>query len=100
MYHEGVPIRSTKQNPFHFVNPEELKYLDEHGNFTDKPVSDERDIIANYWARQNKKLGLLLFVSAGILFSILMNETGVVDILFLNVANTIGGIIGGAFNFF
>ena len=80
--HSGTFIYGRHQHPNHVPSVDEIKSVDEQGNFVNKKKPTDEQIICNFWGKQQKKLGLLLLFSAGIPFSILVQETNIFEMLF------------------
>lgn len=76
-------------------DPSTIFALNEEGEFTNKKKPKQERIISQYWGKQHKKIALLILFSAGILCSILLQETDLLNIIFGTISNAIFGFIMG-----
>lgn len=82
--HESL-IYAVNQNPNVFVNPANTFIVDEQGAFKLKKEENQSVMISQFWENRRKKLAILLLLSAGIQFSIIANETDLINLIFLEI---------------
>ena len=83
-------IFGVNQNQYHFPNPDHVYQVDEQGNKIEQKLPDQQLIASHYWAKKKKQIAILGAVSCMIPFSILVQETGIFDMIFEKTAEGIG----------
>lgn len=83
--HSGDFVFAKEQNVHNLIEPKDVRGVDELGNFTDLTKPTDKEIIVRFWARKQKKIALLTIVSAGVLVSILIQETNLFNLIFGNL---------------
>ena len=59
--------------------PDKVYFVNRDGTFADKIKENQRLENANYWARKNTEIGLLMLGSMAVLVIMLLNETDVLN---------------------
>lgn len=85
---------AKEQVPMKFPDPDFAYPLDEQGFRVKKKLPDEDLVIAYYWFKKKKQIALLGIISFAIPFSILVQETGIFDLIFINLVDFIFYLIG------
>ena len=80
--HSGKFIYGINQHPNHIPDADKLCSVNECGDLFPKKMPTDEQLICNFWSKQQNKLALLLIISAGIPFSILVQETDLFDLVF------------------
>ncbi len=93
--HGGEFILGTNQNPYSIISPDHVKGVDEFGNLVKKKLKNDEEIISVYWAKKHKQIALLMIVSAGTLFAVLLQETNLLQYLFIAPIELLLSFIGG-----
>ncbi len=81
--HEGKPILGNNQDHYSIIDPDKTKGLDEFGNFTDKKKPTDKEIIVVFWSKRKNTIAILGIVSGIILASILLQETNILNLIFM-----------------
>ena len=92
--HRGEPILGENQNPVHLIDPEKTYSVDEQGNFIKRKKPNDSMIISHYWATKQKTLAIVLFLSGGILFAILVQESNFFNVFFEELGKNFGELMG------
>ena len=79
-----------------FVEPEFVLPIDEQGNPLQRKLPKESVVITHYWIKKKKIISALGAISALSIVAILVQETGIFDIIF----STISDLITLGFNYF
>ncbi len=75
------------------TNPDNVKGVDEKGFFVEpKKVSEEKRV-SQYWFHERKKIALIGFVSASILFVLLAGQTDIISKIFDTVFEIISNFV-------
>ena len=71
------------QNQFGFPNPDFVYPLNEAGLRVERDLPSEEMVVVNYWVKKRKTIALIGAVCAFVPFSLLVQETGIFDQIFL-----------------
>lgn len=82
-------IFAKNQNQSFIVNPKKVYGLTERGKFIKVPLKKEALIISTFWEKKQKTIALMMLSSALVLFSILLQESNMANLLFNNAWNTL-----------
>jgi len=80
---------ANMQNQYGFPDPNFVYPVDEAGLKVDRELPSEEKVISNYWVKKRKLIALIGAVSAFVPFSLLVQETGIFDQMFLFGADLI-----------
>ena len=86
-------IFGENQNTTVYIDPEATFGVDEIGRFVERKKPVDSLLVQTYWAKKKKLVAGVGALCSFTLFSILINETGVLNSVF----NAVSGAIGGAF---
>ena len=89
-------IFAMDQNQTGFIDPKFVKPVDEQGNPLKRRLPKEKVVISHYWVKKKKLVAVLGVFSCFAIVSILVQETGIFDVIF----DTLSDIIGFGFGYF
>ena len=72
-----------------FVDPEHTLPIDELGYPVNRKLPKESVVITHYWIKKKKTIALLGTISTLAIVSILVQETGIFDTIFLTITDAI-----------
>lgn len=90
-------IFGTNQNHYQYIDPKYAYQVDEKGYKTKKRLPGQETIIAHYWAKKQKTIAIIGAISVFTPMTILIQETGILDLIFQKIGEGIGWIIGTIF---
>lgn len=79
-------IYANNQNQEELINPDFIKRLDEKGILLplNQPI-DQKKELTMYWQSKIRLVGFIVFICAFVLFSILLNETKMLNQIYSSV---------------
>ena len=80
--------------------PDKFFYLNKDGSFRETMREDDKYSVQEYWSTKTRQIALLMLVSMGVLFMVLLAESNVLGVMWeglLNVVNVIMELYWGLF---
>lgn len=87
-------IYGSNQANSSIPSTDNLYSVDKHGNFVEKKLPEGKTIQSVYWAKKRKTIAVMGGLSSFALFSIMLQETAILDGLFAVIAEGFGFVIG------